>query len=198
MNNIKSIVAKNIAELRQSKGVTQLELAEKLNYSDKAVSKWERGESMPDISVLVEISELFDVSLDYLIRENHQEDTINNSKNKHIYSRGIITSVSILLVWFIAVFIFVVIALATDRLEAGWLSFIYAIPISAIVWLVLNSIWFNQKSNYFIISLLMWSVLLTLHLTLLQVGINIGLIYLLGIPAQIIIILWSVMKKKGK
>ena len=198
MNNIKSIVAKNIAELRQSKGVTQLELAEKLNYSDKAVSKWERGESMPDISVLVEISELFDVSLDYLIRENHQEETINNSKNKHIYSRGIITSVSILLVWFIAVFIFVVIALATDRLEAGWLSFIYAIPVSAIVWLVLNSIWFNQKSNYFIISLLMWSVLLTLHLTLLQVGINIGLIYLLGIPAQIIIILWSVMKKKGK
>ena len=71
MSDIKSVVAKNIAELRQANGMTQLELAEKLNYSDKAVSKWERGDSMPDISVLVEIADLFHVSLDYLIHEDH-------------------------------------------------------------------------------------------------------------------------------
>ena len=48
MNNIKSIIAQNITDLRRAKGLTQLELAEQLNYSDKAVSKWERAESMPD------------------------------------------------------------------------------------------------------------------------------------------------------
>ena len=67
MNDIKSIVAKNIAELRQSNNMTQLELAEKINNSDKAISKWERAESSPDISVLVDIAAVFGVTVDYLI-----------------------------------------------------------------------------------------------------------------------------------
>ena len=49
---LKQTVANNIAQLRKSKGLTQLELAERLNYSDKAVSKWERGEGLPDVLVL--------------------------------------------------------------------------------------------------------------------------------------------------
>ncbi|MBE7056292.1 MAG: helix-turn-helix transcriptional regulator [Ruminococcaceae bacterium] len=196
MNSIKMVVAKNITELRQSKGMTQLELAEMLNYSDKAVSKWERGESMPDIAVLVEISRLFDVKLDYLISADHDIGLLKSSKNRSEYNRGIITSVSVLLVWFIAVLTFVIIVLLTGKIGYGWLSFIYAIPVSAIVWLVLNSLWFNRKSNYLIISLLMWSLLLSVQLSLLPFGYNVGLIYVIGIPAQIIIILWSVMKKK--
>ena len=63
MSDIKSIVAKNISELRQKRSMTQLELAEQLNYSDKAVSKWERGDSLPDISVLCDIAALFSVPL---------------------------------------------------------------------------------------------------------------------------------------
>ncbi len=198
MNNIKAIVAKNIAELRQSKGITQLELAERLNYSDKAISKWERGESIPDISVLVEIADFFQVNLDYLIKEQHEEPDSVKSGTGPVYSRAIITSVSILLVWFIAVFAFVVIVLATNKVGYSWLSFIYAIPVSSIVWLVLNNIWFNKKSNYIIISILMWSVLLSVHVTLLIAGFNIGLAYLLGVPGQIIILLWSLMKKRHK
>ena len=71
MSEIKPIIAKNIASLRTSAGLTQLELAEKLNYSDKAVSKWERGESTPDVAVLTHIADLFGVPLDYLVREDH-------------------------------------------------------------------------------------------------------------------------------
>ena len=63
MEDIKSIVAENIASLRQAHGMTQLELAEKLNYSDKTISKWERAESSPDISVLAEMAALFGVPL---------------------------------------------------------------------------------------------------------------------------------------
>lgn len=199
MSDIKSVVAKNIAELRQANGITQLELAEKLNYSDKAVSKWERGDSMPDISVLVEIADLFHVSLDYLIHEDHTAAQAEAKAEKAPrYSRGIITAVSVLLVWLIAMFTFVLLALLGTPAKYTWLSFLYAVPVSAIVWLVLNSIWFNRKRNYFIISLLMWSVLVSVQLSLLPFGKNVWLIYLLGIPGQIIILLWSAMKKKPK
>ncbi|MBQ7288199.1 MAG: helix-turn-helix transcriptional regulator [Clostridia bacterium] len=193
MSDIKSAVAKNIAELRQANGMTQLELAEKLNYSDKAISKWEHADSMPDISVLVEISNLFGVPLDYLIQDAH---TTKEIKKTPKYSHSVITAVSVALVWFIAVFAFVLISLVWKNAAYEWMCFIYAIPVSAILWLIFNSIWFNPKRNYFIISLLMWSVLLSVHLSLRIFGLHVWLIYLLGIPGQIIILLWSVMKKK--
>ena len=68
MEEVKDIVAKNIHELRKKNNMTQLELAEKLNYSDKTVSKWEKGENSPDITFLVEIANIFGVSLDYLVK----------------------------------------------------------------------------------------------------------------------------------
>ena len=73
MQELKFIIAKNIQALRQEKGMTQVELAEKLNYSDKSVSKWERGESLPDITVLKGIADLFEVSLDYLTEDEHRQ-----------------------------------------------------------------------------------------------------------------------------
>ena len=69
MEELKTVIAKNISELRRSAMMTQLDLAERLNYSDKAVSKWERAESVPDISVLKAIADIFGVSVDYLLRE---------------------------------------------------------------------------------------------------------------------------------
>lgn len=200
MNNIKSIIAQNITDLRRAKGMTQLELAEQLNYSDKAVSKWERAESMPDVSVLVEIADLFDVPLDYLVRAEHPQKEIQPSEEalSASYRRGYISGISILLVWLIAVLVYILISFFAKDAHSQWLSFVYAIPVSAIVWLVFNSIWFNPRRNYFIVSLLMWSVFLSIQLTLLSLNIKAGLIYLLGIPGQIIIILWALIKKPRK
>lgn len=199
MNDIKSIIAKNIAFLRQANGLTQLELAEKLNYSDKAVSKWEHADSMPDISVLVEIADLFGVPLDYLVRAEHpKNEDLPSVKPSATYRRGIISAVSVLLVWFVAVLAFVLITLLVKDAQHQWLSFIFAIPVSMIVWLVFNSIWFNRRLNYFIITVLMWTLLLSVHLAVLVCGVNIWLIYLLGIPGQIIIILSSVIRKQPK
>ncbi len=202
MNNIKSIIAKNITDLRRAKGLTQLELAEQLNYSDKAVSKWERAESMPDISVLVEIADLFDVPLDYLVRAEHPKKEIQPSEDANemsfLYRKGYISGISILLVWLIAVLVYVLISFFAKDAHSQWLSFVYAIPVSAIVWLVFNSIWFNPRLNYFIVSLLMWSLFLSIQLTLFSLNIKAGLIYLLGIPGQIIIILWALIKKPRK
>lgn len=196
MSAIKTIVAKNIMDLRKAKGMTQLELAEQLNYSDKAVSKWERAESIPDISVLVELADLFEVPLDYLVREEHdKKDLLSSEDAAPKYRKGFISAVSILFVWFIAMLVFVLIMLISENPTYQWLPFVYAIPISMIVWLVFNSIWFSTRRNYLIVSLLMWSVLLSMHVSLLPFGKNIGLIYLLGLPGQVIIILWALIRK---
>ncbi len=207
MNDLKLIVAKNITELRKQHGMTQLQLAEKLNYSDKAVSKWERGESVPDVAVLVEIAELFSVTLDYLVKDEHTEaDTKPQSEEERklkeatqrviVKNRKAITGISIQAVWLLAIMVFVPIAIFLPDSGSKWLCFIYAIPASSIVWLVFNSVWFNRRRNYLIISILMWSLLAAVHITALFFGASIHYIYLLGLPGELIIILCSVITKK--
>ena len=195
MNDIKFIVAKNIALLRQSHGMTQLDLAQRLNYSDKAVSKWERAESLPDVSVLVQISDLFGVTLDQLVREEAPRPEAPRSAYR--YDRSMITGVSLLLVWFVALLAFVLLTMLVPVARMSWLTFVWAVPATMVLWLVLNSIWFRRRRNYLIISLLMWSMLAAIHLTLLPyLGIRLWLIYLLGIPGQAAIVLWSRFKRK--
>lgn len=198
MKEIKAIIAKNISELRLQNSMTQIELAQKLNYSDKAVSKWERGESVPDIGVLTEIADLFGVPLDYLVREEH---TVNytetqiamqqENKARRIKNRGLITGIAIILVWLVATLVFVIIDMATNAAAAHWLCFAYAVPATMIVWLIFNSIWFKRSRNYVIISLLVWTVLLALFVTFLPFEIYLWQIFYVGIPAQVIILMWS-------
>ena len=67
MDNINENIAENITKLRKRAGITQSDLADKLNYSDKAISKWERGENVPSIEMLYEIAKIFDVNIEFLI-----------------------------------------------------------------------------------------------------------------------------------
>lgn len=198
MNDVKQIVAKNIGSLRQSAHMTQLELAEKLNYSDKAVSKWERGDALPDIATLSEIAQIFGVTLDYLIQPEHPQPSPKAQQSDTPYNRPIILCLALLLVWFVAMLAFVVSSWLTDHEPRRYLAFLYAVPVSAVVWLTLNSVWFNRRVNYLIISLLMWSVLASIHLTCLAWGVEIHLIYLLGAPGQLMIFLWMFMKKQSR
>lgn len=174
--------------------MTQIELAEKLNYSDKAVSKWERGESIPDVTVLKSIADLFGVSLDYLVEAEHSQVVAAVPAERPVSkfrSHTVVTLLSILIVWFVATFAFVVMDIAVPDVTARWLAFVYALPVSGIVWLVFNSIWFNSRRNYLIISLMMWTALLSIFLTVSACGFNTWQIFLLGIPGQIAILLWS-------
>ena len=203
MDTIRLTVAKNIGSLRTRQGMTQLELAERLNYSDKAVSKWERGESLPDVSVLVRLADLFGVSLDTLVREPAEQsqpvlsDSAPEKSGLRAYRRGLISWLAVLCVWLIATALFVVFALTGVMQPRHWLVFIYALPVSLIVWLVLNSVWFGGGRNYAIISALMWSVLISVFVTAFSFGSNLWLIFLLGIPGQIIILVWSGLGKAG-
>ena len=126
MEPIKSTIAKNIVRLRQASGMTQAELAAKLNYSDKAVSKWERGESLPDVAVLAQIADLFQVSMDWLVRG----DSIGAEpavKQRSRINRTLVTLMSILMVWLIAALIFTVIHLVTGGNVVNTLVFIFCI-----------------------------------------------------------------------
>lgn len=194
MSDLKLIIAKNISELRRAAEMTQFELAERLNYSDKAVSKWERGESVPDIAVLKEIADTFSVTVDYLLESEHGKKKSQKPANRvRFVNHGFITGMSIMLVWLVALIIFVTGDMLRDyTTNRHWLVFLWAVPATCIVWLVFNSIWFNPRLNFLIISLLMWTSLAVVHVSLIVFfGINIRLLYLLGIPGQVIILFWS-------
>lgn len=205
---LKAIIASNIAELRKGQGMTQQELAACLNYTDKAISKWERGESVPDIMVLKQIADMFGVSVDYLLSETHEQDTshLNEAEErdaaeaaKHqqsVRARGFVTGMSILLVWMAAFVLFIVFNTVSVNPLFQWFVFACAVCASLILWLVMNSIWFNRRRNYLIISLLMWSFLILLFMTVWVLSDRLlWLMFILGIPGQAIIVMWSHLKQ---
>lgn len=199
MEDIKNILAKNISSLRQMHNMTQAELGERLHYSDKAVSKWERGESVPDISVLVEIAELFGVTLDSLVKGGNMKAAVNENKSEEVkYNRRAIAYISESVSFLVAIFAFIITTLIIGKTTFQWLYFVYALPVMFIVKLVFNSIWFNPRRNYLIISALMWSILAAVHITFLYFGIDVALVYLIGVAGQAVIVLWSFIKKPKK
>ncbi|MBR5543496.1 MAG: helix-turn-helix transcriptional regulator [Oscillospiraceae bacterium] len=199
MEDLKQIIAKNICSLRRESELTQFELAERLNYSDKAVSKWERGESVPDIAVLKEIADLFGVTVDYLLEAEHtKKNNFTERLRVRMQNHGFIMGMSITLVWLVALMIYVFGDLFREYIGPQyWLVFVFAVPASLIVWLVFNSVWFNPRRNFLIVSCLMWSCILAIYVALISLWrINFRLFPLLGIPGQAIIVMWSRIKRK--
>lgn len=192
MEDIKLTIAKNVTQLRKMLQLTQAEFAEKLNYSDKAVSKWERGESIPDIIVLKQIADMAGVTVDFLLEEEHQTiefPVVDPHQNRN---HLIITLLSCSVVWLIATILFVSLGLHQKDTQNLWIIFAYAIPVTMVVLLVFNSLWGKPKLNFLIITILVWSILLSVYLSLWSY--NPWLIFIIGIPVQLIILLWSGFK----
>lgn len=197
MEDLKPVIAKNIVELRKSMHWTQAELADKLNYSDKAISKWERAESIPDIAVLKQITDMFHVTMDYLLKAEHTDDKIpsqtvlKHKKRNHL----IVALLSASFIFLIVTIVFVFFGLYPVKPHLPlWIVYVYALPVAFVVLLVFNAIWGRRKVSFVIISLLLWSVLLAVYLTFLSE--DIWLIFIIGVPAQIIILLWANLKLK--
>ncbi|MBQ9828419.1 MAG: helix-turn-helix transcriptional regulator [Lachnospiraceae bacterium] len=198
MADIKETIAENIIKLRRSSGMTQAEMADILNYSDKAISKWERGGSTPDISNLKAVADLFNVTVDFLITP-HPEETIvipesdeKKAHRRHTY----ITLMSILMVWIAACVVYSMVSILFPDLPHPWLVFLYFVPIAMVVWLICNSVWFNKRRNYFIISLLVWSVfiVITIHISVFT-GRFVPWFLITGAAGQLIVIWWSRMNR---
>ena len=190
----------NIAAYRKRNRMTQIGLAEKLNYSDKAVSKWERGESMPDVVTLVQLAELFDVSVnDLLVDPNALPETTGKVEKimeravektlKRKADKRVILGLSSILVWFVATLLFVIIS--SLDIPKSWLAFVYAVPANAIVLLSLRSAWRDFRWNQLLVSAIAWGSLVSIYMTLLVLfQLDIWKLFLLGIPGQLAILLW--------
>ena len=179
----------NLIYYRKASGMTQLELATLLNYSDKAVSKWERGESLPDVYTLTEIARVVGVTPNDLISERIR--TVKHPKN--IQAKIIISLISIGLVWVVATLAFVILNLTiTGTTFKHWLVFIYAIPVSSIILIVFSSIWKNLLFNFLAVSTTLWTVMLSIYLTVITYieDTSVWLIFLICVPLEVITALW--------
>lgn len=190
MNELKTIIANNIIKYRKQADMTQLQLAEKLNYSDKAVSKWERGEALPDINVLKQIADLFKIRVDDLLREgNPKKLYIGISVEKRI----IFPLMAVILVFLIATVVFAFLIMFAPDLQKPWMCFIFAIPAASLAFLIFPLVW---KKYLFIIifgSIFIWTLALALFLvTTLP---NNFIVFIIAVPVQILIILWYILVK---
>lgn len=183
-------IGENIARLRRLSNMTQSELAEKINYSDKSVSKWEQGNGIPDVRILLQLAELFNVSVDDLVRE-HKEAPVMPKKTR-LRRRIIISLLSVGLCWLVAVVAFVFIGIIWPDVPNTWLAFVYAVPASAIVVLVFSCIWHYRWVRIAAITVLIWPTLTCIYLTAHVCGAEIGLIYFIGVPLQILALIFFV------
>lgn len=198
--DIKKNLAVNLAEYRKANNLTQADLAEKINYSDKAVSKWERAESVPDLAVLKNIADLFETTIDELISEPKSEIKKTRFNRNLPKKRLIICFCAGVLVWLVAIAIYSLMgAIVPNLLPYAWLSFILALPITNVVLLVLTSVWGKTTTNMIITSILIWTTITAVYLCLINLLVNPGstlwMIYLIGIPLQILIFLLFSYKK---
>ena len=204
---LKKQIGANIAAHRKRLRLTQAGLAEKLNYSDKAISKWERGESVPDVLILCQLAELYQITVNDLLEDPNELPENSGSKMDQVMGRAvektlkrkadkrIILGLSSVLVWSVALLLFVI--LSSLEISKSWLAFIFAIPANAIVLLSLRSAWHDFRWNQILISTIVWGSILSIYMLLLVLfQLNIWKLFLLGVPGQIAVLLWFRLYRK--
>lgn len=190
INELKQNVAQNIYFLRTANNMTQSELGAKINYSDKAISKWERAEGLPDVFVLTKLGELFGVSVDYLLSEHNEQDRRVVDTRPIRNTKRLINQTVLLGIVAIAVLLVVTFYLTLDTIL--WQIFIYFLPVVFTVQIVLSAVWWKGKGAFFCTSMLCWSVLLIIYVALYS-G-NMWQLFLIGIPVQLIVLLCYKMR----
>ena len=183
---LRKTVAKNIAQYRKAHHDTQLDLATKLNYSDKSVSKWERGESLPDVYILSQIADLYGVSVSALIGE------IQPPKESKPHYHMFILLLSLALTFAVATLLFSMFMICKVDYPA-WMFFVYALPVGSIICIVFTSLWWGILWQGVSVSALIWTLGLSLYLSFeLE---NVSLIFLVCAALQVLTILWEVFRK---
>lgn len=183
---LRKTVAKNIAQYRKAHHDTQLDLATKLNYSDKSVSKWERGESLPDVYILSQIAELYGVSVSALIGE------IQPPRESKPHYHMFILLLSLALTMAVATLLFSMFMICKVDYPA-WMFFVYALPVCSIICIVFTSLWWGILWQGVSVSALIWTLGLSLYLTFeLE---NVSLIFLVCAALQVLTLLWEGFRK---
>lgn len=193
MENIKEIIAKNLVELRKSRGMTQSTLAEMLNYSDKAISRWEHAETLPDIETLCRVCDIYGVSFEYLLQKEPREIVPASEKRSTKGRQVVICLIAMMTVWLTATVLFT----SFNMLRGNyiWQLFVWAIPLSCLVAAICNAVWWHSKVwSILTASFTTWTLILALYFQFLKH--NLWMLFLVGIPIQAIIILSVTIHKK--
>lgn len=189
---LKKNIAKNLSSLRKSAGLTQAELGEKLTYSDKSISKWERGDGLPDLIVLDKLAELYGVTINDIVGDATPKVS---GKKPHMTNRIIIPLLSVGLVFLVASIIYFALRLAGFAASGIWIIFLYALPVSFIPLIVFTSLWWPLPHRFACASGLVWSLVLCLRLTFQTERLN--SIFIIAAITQVLIILWFVLRYRS-
>lgn len=195
--DIKQIIAKNLANLRKNKKITQTELAEEFGYSDKAISKWENGDTLPDIQTLYQLCEFYNVTLDFLVSEQSFDEKIkyiNHLNKRVIINNSLIELLYCSFVWILAVIIYVY--LYTFSEINYWQIFIWAIPATTIVMLLFTKVWKQKLYTFIVRSLFFWTLVTACYIQFIDY--NIWPLFFLMIPIQVALILTIAINDKLK
>ncbi len=183
---------------RKAAGLTQAELAEKINYSDKSVSKWESGNGVPDVYTLMQLAELYGVTLNDLVGEG--TPVLPTKERRGL--RGWIMLLASGIVWLVATCCYVLVELIRPGAD-WWLIFLYALLANAIVIVTFASVWKYRFVNFLAVSALIWVAILCLHFTLREAFMHFGgnarplwLLYILGAPLQVLECMWGLFRSK--
>ncbi len=183
---LRPIVARNISVCRKRAGMTQADLASKLNYSSKSISKWERAEGLPDLVVAQNMAELFGVSLDALLQDDAPQHTVAaQPAAENNAGRRMILLMSVGLCWLVATVAFFLLKIAVPSLSRVWLAFIYALPASFIVCTVFTCLWWKKIWRLLSISGIIWTLAVSVHLSF-----SIPAIYLIYVVAAVVQLLF--------
>lgn len=198
MTDIEKNIAKNIKALRIKAGLKQSDIGEKVSYSDKTVSKWENGSSVPDISTLCALAEIFHLTVDDLVKPDavSKYTAITDSQTKETHANEIaMLCLSILTVYMIVVFVFV--AILVLRNYDFWQLFVWGVCPSALLVYRYNRNNDNVKwVNTLSLSLFLWSLIVATFLQLLSANLQLWPIFFLGIPLQAMIIISTLFRTK--
>lgn len=195
MKDIKSHVAKNLGALRKQRGLTQADLAEKLNYSDKAISRWEKGDTLPDLNVLYEICQFYGITMNELIGEEEAKVKEENITEKDARAyKAWLCAIAGVSVWLIATILYFIFNTITNGENPLWIIFIWAIPVSCFVLLLFGKSIFHWVANFVISSVVAWTVLGSVYLQLvfftsIQNAYSFWPIFFIGVPVQAILFL---------
>ena len=200
MEELEKIIGENLIYLRKSAGLTQLELGEKFNYSDKTVSKWEQGSVVPSVEVLKQIADYYGVTVDFILTKH----TFNEFKSKFTktpdnFRKITIISLVITALWFICITIYVAsiynLGTANFTKNRWWVVFLWAIPLSALIAsLGFRRFFKDYKVSIILNSVFAWGVLLAAYISVLDKG-NYWYLFFIGLPVQVAIILLERLRK---
>ena len=191
MENVKAIVSQNISRLRKERGLTQAELAGLINYSDKAISRWENGEVVPDLETIYSLAEVFEVPVSSITEKRSDEDA--NNEDAPSLSQKVLSQLFLVCeIWFIltAIFVYFKIVKQTNI----WQIFVWGVPATALL------LWFfNRKESanlllFIYATVFVWSLITCVYLHLLRA--NPWYLYFVGLPLQGLLIVRYIFNYK--